>query len=345
MERVMSELVQYGSQNTPFEIHLILYAKKFESFYSIPSGINLYQPKLMHENSTRLLCTIKTMVYLRKVIKKINPETILNFGERWNSLVILSLWNLPYPVYISDRCNPQKSLGRIHDVLRRMLYPKATGIILQTNIAREIYERKFSIQNSAVIGNPIRYIFSSKPLVKENIVISVGRLISSKNYDRLIRIFARIANPDWKLVIIGGDALKQKNSIHLKALVRELEMEEYIILTGEQKDVDSYLLKSKIFAFTSSSEGFPNVVGEAMSAGLPVISYNCVAGPGEMIKDGINGYLVPTYNDDLFEQKLRDLMYNEEKRIAMGKQAQAYIATNYNVNDICGKYYKFITSN
>ena len=125
----------------------------------------------------------------------------------------------------------------------------------------------------------------STALRKENIVLSVGRLIRSKHHDKLIEIFSHVA-PGWKLIIVGDDSQKQNNMILLKDLIPKLNMNEKIILAGNQSDVDSYYLKSKIFAFTSSSEGFPNVVGEAMSAGLAVVAFDCVAGPSELIQSG-----------------------------------------------------------
>jgi GalNAc-alpha-(1->4)-GalNAc-alpha-(1->3)-diNAcBac-PP-undecaprenol alpha-1,4-N-acetyl-D-galactosaminyltransferase len=105
--------------------------------------------------------------------------------------------------------------------------------------------------------------------------------------------------------------------------------------------VEEYYLKSKIFAFTSSSEGFPNVVGEAMSAGLPVVAYDCVAGPSDLIEDGVNGFLVPLFNGDNFEEKLMMLMDDEEMRIRMGKASRNLIE-KYSSESISEQFYSFI---
>jgi glycosyltransferase involved in cell wall biosynthesis len=64
-----------------------------------------------------------------------------------------------------------------------------------------------------------------------------------------------------------------------------------VFLEGEQKEIDPWYHRAKLFAFTSSSEGYPNVVGEALSAGLPVVAYDCIAGPSDMIDDGKTGIL------------------------------------------------------
>ncbi|MDZ7634136.1 MAG: glycosyltransferase [Bacteroidales bacterium] len=81
---------------------------------------------------------------------------------------------------------------------------------------------------------------------------------------------------------------------------------------GYQSDTDNYYRRSRIFAFMSSSEGFPNVLGEALSAGLPVVSYDCLAGPSDLISDGDNGFLIPLFDRELFKEKLTLLMANDE---------------------------------
>jgi hypothetical protein len=72
------------------------------------------------------------MIFLRKKVKLIKPDSILSFGEYWNSFVLIALIGLPYPVFISDRCSPDKEFTRIHTILRKWFYPKAKGIIAQT---------------------------------------------------------------------------------------------------------------------------------------------------------------------------------------------------------------------
>ncbi len=92
--------------------------------------------------------------------------------------------------------------------------------------------------NTHVIGNPIRKISSYRNLHKENIVLTVGRLIATKHNNELIRIFVGLNIPSWKLMIVGDDALKQSNLIKLKKLVAELHVENRIFFTGNRQDVD-----------------------------------------------------------------------------------------------------------
>lgn len=345
MERVMTHLIWYFNSREEIELHLILYGINRDVFYEIPKNMKIHKPQFTFDNTKRFLHTVATILFLRKKIREIHPDTVLSFGEIWNNIVILSCLGLKVPVYISDRCQPNKQLSFRQEWLRKVLYPKAKGIIVQTSTARDIYINKFKNKNIFVIGNPIRKIDSSISIPKENVVLSVGRLIHSKHFDELIKLFSRIGIPGWKLIIVGDDALKQQNRIKFEALIETLGARDRIELAGERSDVDSFYLRSKIFAFTSSSEGFPNVIGEAMSARLPVVSFDCIAGPSEMIQDGKNGFLVPLFNYTLFEEKLRSLMKNEFLQNKLGQQARSDIHTYYSVDTICKKFYTTIVDN
>ena len=196
--------------------------------------------------------------------------------------------------------------------------------------------------NISVIGNPIRKIVGQDGSVsRENIVLMVGRLIKTKHQDKLIELFVKINKPGWKLVIVGYDHLKQNNMERLQSIVKALNAEDRVELAGKQSNVEAYYLKSKIFAFTSSSEGFPNVIGEAMSAGLPVVAFDCVAGPAEMITDNKNGFLIPLFDYALFEHRLSLLMNNELLREQMGMCAKESIQ-HFDVQHIGDRFYNFM---
>jgi GalNAc-alpha-(1->4)-GalNAc-alpha-(1->3)-diNAcBac-PP-undecaprenol alpha-1,4-N-acetyl-D-galactosaminyltransferase len=341
MERVMSELAGYFASKRDIELHLVLYGISREIFYPIPDSIIVHKPSFRFKDRWRLVYTFKTLGYLRKTIKKINPWSILSFGEHWNSFVLMALLGLKNPVYISDRCSPEKKFSSFHLFLRRVLYPRADGIIAQTDKAKELYVTKFKHKNIKVIGNPIREILCGNVTVKQNIVLMVGRLIMSKNQDKLIELFLNIQIPDWRLILVGFDHLQQNNYERLQKMITQNKAEHKVLLTGKQADVESYYAMSKIFAFTSNSEGFPNAVGEAMSAGLPVVAFDCVAGPSEMIKDNHNGFLIPLFDYEQFQEKLEMLMKDEDLRASLGKNASEDIKM-FSITRIGEQYLQFI---
>lgn len=342
MQKSMSVLAQYFAGREEVEVHLILYGISKELFFKLPPEVKLHIPSFEFRNKHRLIGTIRTLLFLRMKIKQIKPDSVLSYGEYWNSFVLISLLGLRYPVFISDRCQPDKSLGLLHDWLRKMLYPLAKGIVAQTKVARQIYATTISHSNIAVIGNPIRNReINEAKIVRENIVLSVGRLIPSKHHDLLIDIFLKVDLPGWKLVIVGGDIAYSDAKSVLSEKIRAQNAEDKVILTGNINNVADYYQKSKIFAFTSSSEGFPNVIGEAMAAGLPVVAFDCVAGPSDMVEDGKNGFLIPLFDSDKFAGHLAELMINEKMREEMGK-ISLQIINRFSPDKIGFEYNKFL---
>jgi GalNAc-alpha-(1->4)-GalNAc-alpha-(1->3)-diNAcBac-PP-undecaprenol alpha-1,4-N-acetyl-D-galactosaminyltransferase len=344
MERVMSELANYFCTIRNIETHLVLYGLRPKISFFLTKNLIIHTPQKKYNNKMKLWFLLKRFFYLRATIKKINPYCLLSFGEVWNSFVILSLFGLPCKIYISDRCSPEKKFTFLHSKLRRILYPLTSGVIAQTEKARQAYKAQFKHENVIVIGNPIRQIMDlNKSTERKNIIITVGRLIESKHHDRLIELFAKLPAPDWELIIVGDDALNQKNHKKLEVLIKDLNQDHRIFLAGNQVDVDSYLMRSKIFVFTSSSEGFPNVIGEAMAAELPVISFNCVAGPSEMILNGINGFLIPTNDYASLYKRLKELIHDQSLRKRLGTNARKSIR-KFSIENIGSKYYEFIMS-
>lgn len=341
MERVMSELAQYFCSKTEFEVHLVIYGLTREIFYSVSDNIIIHKPKFEFDNSKRTWNTLKTLWFLRKKIKNINPDTVLSFGELWNNFVLLATIGLKYPVFVSDRCQPDKSLGKFHDGLRMWLYPKAAGVICQTEVAKSIYSNMFHHANLVVIGNPIREINQNTFIKKENIVLSVGRLIKSKHHDELIQIFSKIEAPDWKLIVVGDDALKQRNKEKLEILIKGLGIQNRVELVGKRLDVEKFYNNAKIFAFASSSEGFPNVIGEAMSAGLPVVAYDCIAGPSDLIEHEKTGFLINLHDTSSFKEALEKLMKDEILRDSYGQEGKLRIK-KFSVFNIAQEFEKTI---
>lgn len=340
-ERVLSQLINFFSEKDEATIHLILYGKNRDVHFEINHNVLIHKPDFEFNENPEIFSTIKTLLFLRKSFKMLNINIIISFEELWNRFVLLSSLGLKIKKIISNRNNPYRDYGFVDRILAKFLYPQADILIAQTQIAKEVYEKRYKLKSCIVIGNPIKQIEINNFIERENIIVSVGRLMSSKNHDRLIKIFGKSNHKDWKLILVGGDFANQNNSKKLKKLIYNLNLENQVILAGSQKDVNSYLLKSKIFAFTSSKEGFPNVIGEAMAAKLPVVSYDCIAGPSEMIDDGLNGFLIPVFNDDLFLEKLEFLMNNNEIREEMGQNAIKKIK-QFDANNICIQFYETI---
>ena len=343
MEKVMSVLLNKFSKKN-IELHLVLCGRNREIKYSIPKSIIIHRPSFSYSETNRFIFTLKTILYLRKEIKNIKPDSILSFGEYWNSLVLLSLLNLKYLIFISDRSQPNKDLGKIQNKLRNFLYPKATGYIAQTIKASEIAAKNKWNSNITVIGNPIKQNSIQDFGNRDNIILTVGRLIPTKHIDELIDIFRIVNAKDWKLIIVGGNSKKLNLLEEYTKLVQEKGLSDRVELVGAKSNVEEYYRKAKIFAFTSSSEGFPNVIGEAMSYGLPVIAYDCTAGPSDLIYNKKTGFLIEERDQEQYVKKLTMLIQNSDLRSMQSKKALEKIV-DFDADHIAEKVFTFITNN
>ena len=343
MERVMSILLNNFAKRAKTEVSVLLIGRYRKVAFELDDSIQVFKPSFTFDNTKRNITTLKTLSFIRITIKSIQPDSILSFGEVWNNLVLLSLRGLDFPVYISDRSQPDKNLGILHNLLRNLLYPKVSGYIAQTSPAAEIARSKHWNKNISIIGNPARDLNLPK-VQQENLVLSVGRLIPTKNIDKLIQVFSEIDNTNWQLKIIGGNAKKMNLLDTYTKLVKDLGKTSQIKLLGEQKNIEEYLAKSKIFAFMSTSEGFPNALAEAMSAGCACIAYDCFAGPSDLIDDGTNGFLIPVGDEELYQQKLELLMNDKSLQKKLSKNAQEKMK-QFDADKIAKRFYDVLTEN
>jgi GalNAc-alpha-(1->4)-GalNAc-alpha-(1->3)-diNAcBac-PP-undecaprenol alpha-1,4-N-acetyl-D-galactosaminyltransferase len=337
MERVMIELAEYFVSFDYIETHLIILVKS-DWFYTVPSKLLVHEPEFIFNSKIRIISTLRTLLYLRRSIKNISPDAILSFGEMFNSFLLLAAVNLKFKIVVSDRSKPDKKWSTTHRILRRILYPQAFGIISQTNYSKVFLFNETKHNNIKVIPNPVKNFYDSS-IERKNIVLYTGRLITTKRIDILINVFTQINNPTWELWIVGDGPERKK----LEILAKSMCCKHQIKFFGLQKEILSFYSLASIFAFTSTSEGFPNVLLEAISSGLPCIAFDCIAGPADLIHDGINGYLIKEMDIPLFKSKLEQLMLNPELRAEFGL-ATKQIAKEYTIDKIGDSYLKFLLS-
>ena len=164
-------------------------------------------------------------------------------------------------------------------------------------------------------------------------------MVTEKGQKYLIESFSKINHLDWTLVILGDGPLRNE----LESQIELLNLKERVILLGTVNNVDEWLARASIFAFSSISEGFPNSLSEAMSAGLPCVSFDCDAGPRDLIIDGLNGFLVPLKDVFEFSKKINQLILNPDLRLSIGQEASS-IGTRLDSTKIAHEYLRFLVS-
>ncbi|RSX56690.1 glycosyltransferase [Bifidobacterium samirii] len=159
------------------------------------------------------------------------------------------------------------------------------------------------------IPNPTPYEGDVPSPRGSGLAIAVGRLVLQKDFDRLLRIWATIEAVDdaWELAIVGSGPQRD----HLTRLADELGLSRVRFVPATD-DVEAWYDRASLLLMTSRYEGFPMVLLEAQSKGLPVVAFDCDTGPAEIIDDGANGYLIPQDDDALFAERTLTLMRSRD---------------------------------
>lgn len=176
----------------------------------------------------------------------------------------------------------------------------------------------FSVEQLAVISNPTPFEDASPSPRLGHRVLAVGRLTEQKGFDRLISAWLRIHNDvgDWRLVLVGSGELR--DDLVKQAKDAGIDNVDFIPATQHVQD---WYDKASIYVMTSRYEGFPMVLLEAMSKGLPIVANDCLTGPRELVHDGVNGYLVADGDEKEFAVKLQSLIKNHVKQNEFSRNA------------------------
>ncbi|WP_010300381.1 glycosyltransferase family 4 protein [Candidatus Odyssella thessalonicensis] len=322
-ERVLSNLANYCSQQGHDVTIITFSTPESLPFYRLEPDIRLIplgESNLTASPLQRLRSIFRRFNKLNKSLNLIKPDIVLSFITVSNIMAILAAARHNIPLIVSERTHPfYHFTPKFHVLLRRLLYPQAAKVIVQTQSIADYFNY---LNNVAIIPNALQV----PPLSKTALVstsprhlVSVGRLIKSKGFETLIQAFKEVAeaNPDLILTIYGEGEERPR----LEELIRSLNLKERVLLPGTVPDVLTRLSQADIFVFPSHYEGFPNALGEAMAVGLPVIASNCT-GNIDLIKDGINGRLFPVGDAASLASLMLELLKDTEQRQRLSFHAQ-----------------------
>ena len=174
------------------------------------------------------------------------------------------------------------------------------------------------LSNLMVIPNPITIERGAVSDYSTKQVIAVGRYTYQKGFDLLISAWRIVTkkHPDWTLNIYGGGKKED-----FQPLVEKYGLGDALKLNGPVSNIREKYQESSIFVLSSRFEGLPLVLMEAMSTGLPSVSFACPCGPRDIIHDGEDGILCENGNIQQLAAGICRLIEDEQLRKEMGRKA------------------------
>ena len=349
-ERTMSLMANYWVQHGR-NVTLVTLASTEADFYALDSRVQRVGLGLMG-NSLNFIVAVWNNVLrvwrLRQKIKDSQPDVIISFVDKTNVLALASSLGLRRPVITSEQIDPrQYEIGFIWERMRRLMYPKAAAVVMQTHDVRPWAERMVERERVYVIPSPVHVptkdIESSDPhgpRGSERLVAAMGRLKRQKGFDLLLQAFAQCSSKhaNWSLLILG----EGEERACLEALVRELGIKDRVAMPGCVQDPSRILRRADLFVLSSRYEGFPNALLEAMACNLPVISTDCPSGPRDIVRNGVNAVLIPANDVNALARSMDCLMGDETERQRLGANA-GEVTERFSLEKIMNMWDKVLT--
>ncbi len=360
MERVLLNKVTYLSKLPGWEISIVTTDQHHRPpFYPFPKNVRMTDLDINYSDDNDKGAWTKITGYLRKRREHKRKLTALLLKEKPDIVVSL------YPSessFIPDIKDGSKKVLELHfNKFFRIQYGRK-GIIglidrWRTRQDERIVRRfdKFvvltnedkgywgDLPNIEVIPNAAIHVSKNYSEVKNKRVIAVGRLDYQKGFDRLIQAWKLVQYTgqftDWKLDIFGQGEWREM----LQQMIDEQGLQNTAKINPPTNAILNEYVHSSLLVMSSNYEGFGMVLVEAMSCGVPVISFDCKCGPKDIIQSGINGLLVPNGDIQALADAMMKVMEDEAYRKMLSQNARKVVDT-YSEQAVMSQWIRLFTS-
>jgi glycosyltransferase involved in cell wall biosynthesis len=325
LERVLSVKASYLAENYSYDVHITtLNEKNKNPFYCLSSKINIHTISV---SGGFIKYIYQYIVGIRKVIKELNPDliSVCDDGLKGMMFPLIFLGKQPviYERHVSRQIEIKGDkttiLTRISTLLKFKLMNFAGGKFDRFIVLTKGNTLEWQLNNMEIIPNPLPQFSREKSPLSSKTAIAVGKQSYQKGYDRLLEIWKLVHEkyPDWKLEVYG----KLDPSLGLETRAEELGIANIMHFHTPIKSIHEKYFEASMLLMTSRYEGFGLVLIEAMSFGVPCISFDCPFGPGDIISDQQNGLLIENGNTEAFADAVIKIIENKEYREQMGARA------------------------
>jgi glycosyltransferase involved in cell wall biosynthesis len=345
-ERVMT-LLAGALAARDHEVWLVTLTHCDDDFFPVDSrvrrlglGLTGDSPNVLHG----LCANARRVRALRHAVSTIDPHAVLSFVTSMNVLMLLACIGLRVRMIISERVDPiAHEENRIWTALRSPLYQFADVMVVQTESIARWFRRRLSRRTRVVvIPNPVTPQSEVEPYARkaEPFLLAAGRLTHQKGFDLLIRAFgsATALTQDLQLVIAGEGPEAQS----LRDLAAELGVGARVSFPGRVRELSRLLKSAVAFILPSRYEGFPNVLLEALAAGVPCVAADCPGATREILDNGAYGLLVPPEDSRALADAIRRMVTDSGLRTRFS-QAGAGAVERYRLDHVVAEWERLLS--
>ncbi|MCC2958543.1 glycosyltransferase family 4 protein [Massilia sp. IC2-477] len=324
-ERVAANLANHWA-GIGWEVTLVTVAPQENDFYRLDPRVLRIALNLAGGKGNLLAGfwrTARRVQGLRRELRRLRPDVALSVMQTASVVLALAARGMPELLAIGSEHNfPARApLGIVWETLRRHAYARLAAVVALTSECADWLSTHTRARRVPVIPNPVCWpLPKGEPLSDpanacppgRHVLLAVGRLSEEKNFTSLVASFARLAprHPDWDLVILGDGPLRAE----LQAQALAAGLAGRVVFPGRVGNVGDWYARASLNAMSSHFEGFPNTLAEAMAYGLPAVSVDCDTGPRDIIRHGVDGFLVQPGDCVAMEAALDSLMRDSRLR-------------------------------